>query len=239
MHNNQPEWRDDIQSEEDYKRAYGNDASYKYLGESGYVYRAKGGRNVELGASGTWHYTDNKGSGGSKQSSTEKDVANSEPGGKEGGTGNEKPEGDSPLKKTADVTSTTFDFLERGADEGEKLAKSAAGAAVEGSEEALQLEGLAGQAGTLGKVFKGAGIVGTVITTGYSTYKVINQFNHGGVQEVVHHRDVLDAAVGATGLVSTGLATLGIISNPVGWGIGIGVLAYGVGTLIWDAVHEQ
>lgn len=45
--------------------------------------------------------------------------------------------------------------------------------------------------------------------------------------------------VGAVGLGATALTTLGVISNPAGWGIGIGCLVYGGGCLIYDAVTEE
>ena len=41
------------------------------------------------------------------------------------------------------------------------------------------------------------------------------------------------------GLGATGLAAFGLISNPVGWGIGIGILLYGGATLIYDAVNND
>ena len=81
-------------------------------------------------------------------------------------------------------------------------------------------------------------MIGTAVSTGISTYNVAQQYNKGGVNEVMNHRDVLDAAVGATGLTATALATFGIISNPVGWAIGVAALTYGVATLIYDAAHE-
>lgn len=56
--------------------------------------------------------------------------------------------------------------------------------------------------------------------------------------EVMNHRDFLDTTVGIVGLGTTGLVALGLVSNPVGWAIGIGVLAYGAGTLIYDSVNE-
>ncbi len=49
------------------------------------------------------------------------------------------------------------------------------------------------------------------------------------------HRDVLDATVGAIGLGSTAAVALGLLSNPVGWAIGLGVLAYFLSTMIYDA----
>jgi hypothetical protein len=48
----------------------------------------------------------------------------------------------------------------------------------------------------------------------------------------------LNAGVGVVGMGATTLAAFGIISNPVGWAIGLGVLGYGIGTLIYDAATE-
>ncbi len=78
-----------------------------------------------------------------------------------------------------------------------------------------------------------------LVTTGYSVGKVINEHNLGGWSEVAKHRDVYDAGVGAIGLGATGLAYFGLISNPVGWTIGAGVLIYGGATMIYDAVQEN
>ena len=89
------------------------------------------------------------------------------------------------------------------------------------------------------KYSKGLGIGGAVFTTGYSVSKVYEQANKGGIDEVFSHRDILDAGIGAIGLGATALAAFGMISNPVGWGIGIGVLIYGGSTLIYDAVTNK
>src|SRR5690606_2866926 len=62
------------------------------------------------------------------------------------------------------------------------------------------------------KVFKTAGVVGSVVTTAYSGYNVVEQHNHGGWNEVFQHRDILDVTVGAVGLLATGAAYVGIIS---------------------------
>ncbi|GGH07661.1 DUF6443 domain-containing protein [Mucilaginibacter phyllosphaerae] len=88
-------------------------------------------------------------------------------------------------------------------------------------------------------ITKGLGIAGSVVTTGYSSYQVYGQYQKGGVNEVFSHRDVVDAGVGAIGLGATGLAAFGLISNPVGWTIGAGILVYSVGTLIYDATHKE
>lgn len=89
------------------------------------------------------------------------------------------------------------------------------------------------------KYSKGLGTFGSVVTTGYAGYNVYKQFSNGGMSEVFQHRDILDAGVGAVGLAATGLAYFGLISNPIGWGIGIGILIYGGATLIYDAVNKD
>lgn len=89
------------------------------------------------------------------------------------------------------------------------------------------------------KISKGLEIAGSIVTTGYSTGQAINQYNKGGLGEVFSHRDFLDAGVGGIGLGAAGLAYFGLISNPVGWGIGIGVLIYGGTTLIYDAATSK
>jgi hypothetical protein len=77
-------------------------------------------------------------------------------------------------------------------------------------------------------------LIGNLVTTGIAGYQVYNQYQKGGVKEVMHHRAILDAAVGATGLA----ATIFLASNPIGWGISAGALIYGVGTMIYDETHK-
>jgi hypothetical protein len=89
------------------------------------------------------------------------------------------------------------------------------------------------------KYTKSLGVIGSIATTGYSVGQTINQYNSGGLSEVFSHRDILDAGVGGVGLGASALAAAGLISNPIGWGIGIGVLLYGGVTLIYDAVTEN
>ncbi|WP_263602881.1 RHS repeat-associated core domain-containing protein [Chryseobacterium sp. PET-29] len=87
-------------------------------------------------------------------------------------------------------------------------------------------------------VFKNLGVAASVVTTAYSATKVYNQYQTGGINEVFSHRDVVDTTVGLVGLGTTALVTLGLVSNPVGWAIGIGVLVYGTGTMIYDMTQQ-
>ena len=89
------------------------------------------------------------------------------------------------------------------------------------------------------KYVKAAGVVGSIASTGYSGLKVYNQYDEGGFDEVLEHRDFVDAGVGVIGLGTTGLVALGLVSNTVGWAIGIGILAYGDATLVYDAYNEE
>jgi len=89
------------------------------------------------------------------------------------------------------------------------------------------------------KYSKGASVALGVLGTAYSANEARIQYQAGGLSEVMQHRDGLDATVGAVGLGATALTTLGVISNPVGWGIGIGCLVYGGGCLIYEAVTED
>lgn len=125
-------------------------------------------------------------------------------------------------------------MVEEGFEKGEHLAKVFS----QGSELEGEMLALAGQAKVIANGFKGAGVVGNLVLTGIAINEMKNQYNKGGVREIVHHRAIIDAGVGIAGASATILATVGIISNPVGWAIGIGCLAYGVGTLIWDQTHE-
>jgi hypothetical protein len=88
------------------------------------------------------------------------------------------------------------------------------------------------------KISKGLGVIGSVITTGYSMAEVSSQYAEGGLHNVLAHRDVVDAGVGKIGLTATAFAALGFISNPIGWGIGAGVLIYGGATMIYDAAKQ-
>ena len=81
--------------------------------------------------------------------------------------------------------------------------------------------------------------MGGVITTSYSASLTYQQFQNGGVNNILRHRDFVDTGVGAIGLGAGTLAAFGIISNPVGWAIGAGVLIYGGTTLIYDIYSEN
>jgi hypothetical protein len=84
------------------------------------------------------------------------------------------------------------------------------------------------------KYSKNAGAVLGVVSTVYSANETRIQYQAGGMGEVLQHRDVYDTGVGALGIVGIALG-----ATPVGWGIGIGCLAYGAGCLIYDAVTEE
>ena len=86
--------------------------------------------------------------------------------------------------------------------------------------------------------FKSLGVAASVVTTAYSATKVYDQYQKGGAGEVFNHRDVVDTTVGVIGLGTTALVAIGLVSNPVGWAIGIGVLVYGTGTMIYDLSNE-
>jgi hypothetical protein len=49
----------------------------------------------------------------------------------------------------------------------------------------------------------------------------------------------LDLSVGVVGLGTSTLVGFGLVSNPVGWAIGAGVLIYTGGTMIYDATHSD
>jgi hypothetical protein len=82
---------------------------------------------------------------------------------------------------------------------------------------------------------KRIGIAGSIITTGYSALKVYDQYaTGGGLKNVFSHRDILDVGVGLAGI-----GAFFLMSNPVGWGIGAGVMVYGAATMFYDAYHEN
>jgi RHS repeat-associated protein len=76
-------------------------------------------------------------------------------------------------------------------------------------------------------------VVTGVLGTGYSTAKAFSDYNKGGWDNV-NGLDVADAGVGAGSLVVSGLVTLGWVSNPIGWGIGIGTGIYFGARFVYD-----
>ncbi len=80
-------------------------------------------------------------------------------------------------------------------------------------------------------------VVGSVLSTGYSTLQVYDQWDAGGIQNV-NGWDATDAGVGMLGLGATGAVYLGLMSNPVGWGIGVGVLLYSGSRLAYDLYNK-
>ena len=84
------------------------------------------------------------------------------------------------------------------------------------------------------KISKAIGVSGSIVTTGYSLSKVYDQYSSpGGLNNVLNHRDILDAGVGMAGI-----GTFFFLSNPVGMGIGCFVLLYGGVTMIYDAYED-
>ena len=85
------------------------------------------------------------------------------------------------------------------------------------------------------KISKAIGVSGSIVTTGYSLSKVYDQYSSpGGLNNVLNHRDVLDAGVGMAGI-----GAFFFLSNPVGMGIGSFVLLYGGATMIYDAYEDK
>jgi hypothetical protein len=77
------------------------------------------------------------------------------------------------------------------------------------------------------------GTAGTVFGMGVSGYNIYNCYNKGGI-EAVNGWDIADFSVGAAGLTTTGLVSIGLISNPVGWVVAGGSTIYFTGRLIYD-----
>lgn len=85
---------------------------------------------------------------------------------------------------------------------------------------------------------KGIAFVGSAVSTTYSGYKVYNQIQTGGLQNV-NGWDATDAGVGLLGIGATGAVYFGLISNPVGWSIGTGVLIYGGARFVYDLYNKK
>lgn len=69
------------------------------------------------------------------------------------------------------------------------------------------------------------GVGTSIITTGYSFSRIIDQKNKGGLNEVFTHRDILDFSVNSVGLGALTLSYIFLNSNPLGW-IVTGVMVY-------------
>ena len=84
-------------------------------------------------------------------------------------------------------------------------------------------------ANALGRLNLATGVLGSA----YSTGKAISDYNQGGWQSV-NGLDIIDAGVGWGGVGVGVLATFGMISNPIGWGVGIGTGIYFGARLVYD-----
>lgn len=94
----------------------------------------------------------------------------------------------------------------------------------------------AAQYANLSRFVKGVAIGGSIISVGLSSYSIAESISNDQTPEAL---DIADVSVGLLGLGSTALVSAGIISNPVGWGIGLGVTIYGAGRLIYDIFWSE
>ncbi len=86
------------------------------------------------------------------------------------------------------------------------------------------------------RLVKGVAIAGSIISVGISSYSIAESISNDQTPDLL---DVADISVGLVGLGSTALVAAGLISNPVGWGIGIGVTIYGAGRLAYDIFWNE
>jgi hypothetical protein len=194
----------DGKKENTYIQLSSNDYS---IDEKGRVFSSGDQRQVypnsssDKGSPGKSKYTAKTTSEPAKLSTTTPDPANSEP-------------RDQSTENTATVVGITSDILEQGVQQGANLASSVAKGAVVGSQEAEQLAGVAKQAGALGKVLKGTGVVANAVGAISATSTLINDPTAGN----------------ATRLAVQG-AAIGVAFIPVfGWGISLGI---SVADAIW------
>ena len=89
----------------------------------------------------------------------------------------------------------------------------------------------AGFFATGSKLVKSAGVLGSLVTTGVSAYNIYSDIEAGQTPKTL---DIADATVGTVGLLATAATVVGLISNPVGWAIGTGVLLYSGARLLYD-----
>ena len=109
----------------------------------------------------------------------------------------------SPVEKTAAAVGLTGEVLEKGLQQGEKMAEGAAKAATSGSEEAAQLSGLAQQAGALGTVMRTVGVVGKVIDAGLSIKEAYDNPTAGNITKAVLKTAL--AALSTNPIISIGI----------------------------------
>jgi hypothetical protein len=84
-------------------------------------------------------------------------------------------------------------------------------------------------ANALGRINLVTGVLGSA----YSTGKAISDYNQGGWHNV-NGLDVADAGVGWAGVGVGLLVTVGMVSNPIGWGVAIGTGIYFGARLVYD-----
>lgn len=167
------------------KDANGNqkNTDVSYVGKEGY----QTNDHTEDGQSGSTYKLNSDGTasrlaeGDPKPSTTTPDRANVEP-------ENEAP---SPAEKIATVVGATSELLEKGVQQGEKLAESAAKSAEAGSEEAAQLGGLVKQAGAFGNVLKAVGTAAGIVSAGVSIYNAVEHPTAGNIAKAAFETGLL------------------------------------------------
>ncbi|MFN0081421.1 MAG: RHS repeat-associated core domain-containing protein, partial [Ferruginibacter sp.] len=181
-----------VNNQQQAEEKYGKDA--KDIGKSGTLTSNKNGvQSWTLNADGSATEV--------KPTTTTPDAANSEP-------------VDQSTDQTATVVGVTSDIVEQGLQQGTNLATSAANGAIVGSQEAAQLSGVAKQAGALGKVFKGAGVVANAVGVVTATATLIDNPTGGN----------------ATRLAVQGIAIGAAFIPGIGWGLSLGI---GIADAIW------
>jgi len=81
-------------------------------------------------------------------------------------------------------------------------------------------------------------VITSVLGTGYTLGKINSDYSRGGWNNV-NNWDVADAAVGGLGLATAAGVQLLLISNPVGWSIGLGISAYYGARFLYEYSKEE
>ncbi len=90
------------------------------------------------------------------------------------------------------------------------------------------------------KIVRGAGVTGSLIGVGVSGVNIYNDYDkNGNGFGDVNNWDVADASVGIAGLGVTSLVTIGLVSNPIGWGVAIVTGVYFGARLIYDTATDE
>lgn len=92
--------------------------------------------------------------------------------------------------------------------------------------------------GRLSKFVSRSSIALSIASTTYAGMELLGQYKQGGVKGI-KVGTAADFGVGVVGLGTTAAVALGLVSNPVGWVVGTGILIYSGVRLVNDIYNEE